>query len=102
MPESKKEAYNRAAFKTIKQFKTMYNIGKADDQVVSDAVHAIYKRNTKVNNPTGKPIPVVSRKSRSHNGDSAFLICPMGHDIILEEIEKHKKLAAKKAKGAEK
>ena len=95
MPETKKAAYDRAAFKTIKQFKTMHKIDKSDDKVVSDSVQAIFKRNTMVKNPAGNPIPVVSRNAKSHNGDCAYLICPMGHDIILKEIEKRKKLSEK-------
>ena len=103
MPENKKEAYNKAAFKTVFQFGQMHNIKKDNKKYLNKAADVLYKKRAVVKNPSGNLVPAIMRNSASHSGGSPFLVNPLAGGILLETYESVKKIeTAKQAKGATK
>ena len=96
MAESKKETFTKAEFLTETKFAKKYGIPK---ELVTKTVLMLYKTNKQVKAPSGVMTPVVVRNRASHGSTSRYLIHPLFHDVVLDEVKKQEKILAKQAKS---
>lgn len=105
MTESKKDAYNSAAFMTVAKFADLYKIPHTKEEekkILMKSAAYLYKMSKMVKNPSGKSVRAVTHNARSHNSYSMYKINPLAHEIFMQEYEKQKKIFAKNSKGEEK
>ena len=95
MPESKKTSFTKAEFLTETKFAKKYSIPR---ELVSAAINALYKQNKQLKSPAGISTPVIVRNRASHGTGSRYLVHPLFHDVVLNEIKKQEKLLEKHIK----
>ena len=99
MAETKKTTFTKAEFLTETKFAKKYSIPKA---LVTQAVLVLYKLNKQAKAPSGVMTPIVIRNRNAHGAASRYLIYPLFHNVVLDEVKKQEKILAKQTKGAEK
>ena len=98
MAFNKKATFTKAEFLTATKFGKKYGIS---NQLALKAFVSLYKQGRCAKTDHSNLTSVITRNRASHREISCYLAHPLFHDIILNEIEKQKKLLQQKGKSNE-